>query len=1132
MTDETRAPPVDPAAAPQFPLTISGNALAPVAPLANPNEQPPAAEPEAPPSPAFETGLEMLRRPGSLVDKLKQDASASWDFVKAAATLDFPEFSIYQRLKRQTFTPDPSFQLPDPDTAEGQKYFAGIPAEYISSFAHVASAAEADYLKGTIKARQDAAAELASYHGVIPMVSRMGVSLFDPIADAAMLATGGLGEAANVARIGGLVAKTTRITNAVRIGLEAGLANASLSAIAEGASPADFDWHDVAWAGLMGLGMGAGAGALFKPTELQAVRQALGKNQADMAGDEARSVLEQAGKPIPHVDTLSAARTDFATAPVSMPADTLTARTEPAAEIAQSAFPRAHFWTLAGKSRGSSDPWIRNTFGPLFGDRVGPADASAVNTVGADEIRSRILDTYHARLNRTLAPAFKEWGKETGNGFWSRLGQTAQEQFNKEVGEVVVGATERSDAFPAVVRAADKVSELHADVLHEMQRAGVEGFESIPENENYLSRFWDFAGITRASAKYGQHLTAVFAKAIRNAQPNLDEATAGTIANSFLRKLRQKGAGMDTELMHGIRVDDAEYLRSLMKDSGVEGSELDHAMQQVQDMIAARQKSTGGPHAQHRLNLDMHSRFEIHNNMTGNTDTLRLLDLTDHNAERAFLRYLSPAAGRIALARSGFKSEAAFKRAILELKDRLSSQGKSLRLASTLEKGHDLIMGRSLEKDPSGAVAQTFRIARQYNVARMMNQVAFASIQDLAGSLSWGYLRNTLAHVPELGAMLRRRADGTFSHELYNEIEQWLGQGVDTINSVVFSRSDGLGAMSAEEWAGARSKGWLQGVGNWADHWSRQASRFTGLTSGMAGLQNMLQRGTTASIVTKFANEGFTVKQLRYLGLSDEMAGRIRSQFQHIVDTKPSLIAGRKVKALNMDNWTDLDARDAFVQAVRREARRIVQQQDIGMTSPVMHGAAAKALLQFRSFVLGAWENHLLHPLRQRDMQVFTEASLALLLSTASVASQTYLRTIGQSSADQERAMNWKRLALQGISRMNQVSILPQIVDTISELASHDPVFGFRSTGLATNLFTGSPSVDLGQNLVNVLRTAGGVATHPGYQFSRDDLNALFRSAAFGNQLPLVWLHNEMAQGLPKHSLPQYAPNEWGLDKP
>jgi hypothetical protein len=68
-----------------------------------------------------------------------------------------------------------------------------------------------------------------------------------------------------------------------------------------------------------------------------------------------------------------------------------------------------------------------------------------------------------------------------------------------------------------------------------------------------------------------------------------------------------------------------------------------------------------------------------------------------------------------------------------------------------------------------------------------------------------------------------------------------------------------------------------------------------------------------------------------------------------------------KLERINLDRWDDLEAAAHFEWAVDRRARRIVQENSLGLLAPWRSHLVAQVMLQFPTFVICARSKQFLH---------------------------------------------------------------------------------------------------------------------------------------------------------------------------
>lgn len=120
----------------------------------------------------------------------------------------------------------------------------------------------------------------------------------------------------------------------------------------------------------------------------------------------------------------------------------------------------------------------------------------------------------------------------------------------------------------------------------------------------------------------------------------------------------------------------------------------------------------------------------------------------------------------------------------------------------------------------------------------------------------------------------------------------------------------------------------------------------------------------------------------------------------------------------------------------------------------------AKLLMQFKSFMMGAYTKQLLNNVKHADRvttMMFLNGTFAGLVS--------YLAYVGASSAGKssyererylDKMLDPMQMAAGAFQRSSISTIIPGIIDMPAMLGLYDPLFDTRASGLQSNLITGS----------------------------------------------------------------------------
>ena len=463
-----------------------------------------------------------------------------------------------------------------------------------------------------------------------------------------------------------------------------------------------------------------------------------------------------------------------------------------------------------------------------------------------------------------------------------------------------------------------------------------------------------------------------------------------------------------------------------------------------------------------------------------------MVDLFERDAEKLLFNYSRTMSGWVGLARQmNIKSPGEWEKFIRLIRSRGEALGQAQDVIDAkVDRFNFLfrgITGMPLETDPASLYARAARGARDYNFLRIGAAFGFAQLAEIGQMIGTTGFRNVLAHVPALRGMVKRGVDGKLTDQLASEIEDMIAPGVDRLLNMPSTRWDEHGYGMADT-----------GVWSRVDDAVQVAKRVTADVGGLSAATTVFQRMGARAVMQKllgFAHGAKLTKgqarRLRGMGMSDEMQKRVFEQMRKHATTEPSFVpGGRKLRALNPDRWDDADALDELTFSVHREARRIVQENDIGASTPWLHSTTGKLMTQFRTFMLTAWSKATLHNIHHHDLQAFQ-----LLTTSMFAAGLAYIAQQSINIADKkerEKRLEPAEIAKAAFQRTAVASIGPALFDTTATtLFRTDPQFSFgRSSGLASDLVRGAPVVDLYDR---VARAAGipALIARPDEEFTK-----------------------------------------------
>jgi len=764
---------------------------------------------------------------------------------------------------------------------------------------------------------------------------------------------------------------------------------------------------------------------------------------------------------------------------------------------------------------------IANQLGRILGEDAvgfrGGKDTERPLEATADIIKTNEFKSALSRYYAVYDPAYKEWAKDQGFGYFKRTMNLPRRQF----GELVADAIENPELpfHPAVRRAAQRQAEIKRDLLNGAKDSEVRGFESVPENLRYFTHLWDSFKFVEARHRYGDvAVSRLLTNALMNGTEDMNEEAAQMIVKGMVGKLNRDGAGMDSGAARLFTTEDRDVMKQILVEEGFMTED-----EATRLMSLFEQRPDGTPQrARRRLGFNMQEELSVFNSETRQQETLRLKDLQERDAEQVFTSYAGGMSGRIALARVGLKDETTINqlldRNLSEAEGRAGKKGVDEAKHENLiaQTMINMILNRRapLAADPSGNYARIARLVQDYNFIRLMNQVGFAQVAELGNAVSIGGWRAVLQQMPEMRRVLRRAKNGELEDEVLRDIEAATGIGSDRLTNQAMNRAGTIGVFS-------------EGRGDWIDKalfMLAPLKRATADLSGMAPITLALERIAVRVAVQTMTDLAFKArnlsrKRLAGLGLDEAMAERVYEQIRKNAVRQPSsMFKRKKVRAINLGAWDDGEARDAFLIAISRWTRRSIQQNDVGNLNLYMTSTMGQILTQFRTFMLVSYAKQTLHNIKANDFRGYSGMVYSAAFAGLSYVAQTQVNA--QFRDDKEEFLK-ERLSAEAVGRAafqrsSWASLFPALVDTGAMFYSDDPVFAYRSTGLDTNLIGGVPSVQLISKGLSSAQAASRALLNPDKQFSQGQQRALNTLVPFQNAIGIKNALNKLVDMRPE----------------
>jgi muramidase (phage lysozyme) len=1003
--------------------------------------------------------------------------------------------NLLRQLGKETFAPDPAFQSKGFDEVLWKEVTEGLPSEYQGVFDEAVSADHARALAASTRESYKRDAGLAQW-GWTGVGAQMAASILDPVAIAASAVT----EGAAAPLIYG--SKLTKLGRAFRAGVAGMAVNTAIDGYLISQDPAG-DWKDLSYSAAAGFLLGGAQGA-FRSSPVD----------AEFA-DHMRKVERQGGTitdpiVVPN-DSLSAARN---------PDAPLTSDVGKALEIVGDA-PTAVFGKaridVVGRLKTSENPIMRWVAERFDEDAVGNKSGT-VTVVSAMEIKTRLKRVTSARFYKEHAPAFKAWSKEQGHGIRRVYDPAIRAEFNTLVGKAVRRPLD-ADGNVHVNKAASRAKQEYAEMVKLGKEMGIKGFDELDANDLYLNRQWNVQAIDdwldtynqgKVGADRGVPLYRMLADSMvegtrrfkmknpgrTSALADLDNADAFDLSKAFVNSIRsRKYQSFDME--RGLAGHDLDTLKDMLIDAEVS---LERATDIINKLTPEKDPKTGKiGNAKHRVRLD--------ETWVDSKTGMSIEDFLENDIEALFGNYTDSVLGEAAYQRvfrdlrlpddayDGVVDETLHAPSYQKVKSLIAQADKRPSKVVNEEMQNLDILYRALKGIPQEndtAWTNSMRRLRSWNFVRVMGQLGVAQLSELGMIVGNGGMRGMIYHMPSFSDFILKAKRGKLDLGLMDELEAMMSPGMDVLAHSPHIRLDDGSEVSSMIRGGKATR--MQKV----DYALNNAKGAVATLSGMTHINRMLQRFNSRVIVQRFVDaahnqkgvlsrKGITAKRYEALGIDKDMAARISKQITKFSKVRDGMI-GKRVQQLDINAWTDIDAKNAFINGVNRWSRRSLQENSAGTMPAFMSKEMGKTIGQFRSFMLGAYTKQLLAGFRQSDWETYSSFMASMFFGGMFYVGQTQMNSVGRPDRDEwlEKRLSAEAIAKASFQRAGFSTFLPMLVDTAAKPFADGPIFEYRTTDLASGVW-GNPTMDLIQSAEKAASGAIKALVNSDYDYSQQD---------------------------------------------
>lgn len=898
------------------------------------------------------------------------------------------------------------------------------------------------------------------------LAMRLGAALLDPVDATVALSIGGVaGALAKGGRIGRIV------TSAVSA---AGAAGATEAVLAQ--DNVFRDETDVAIATLAGLTLGGALGSLTS-SETRQINK--------LADEVAKGHIDDAAARMGLGESAGAARAR----PQSVDPNAPLKETAEILEDMEAPDFKYRGWNyllgnLQSKLFYSKSDTVRKVSSAMFEGGF-LRDKSKTRGLTVESRANQLQDVFERGVYAETLQDFNGWAKRNKKGTARRLFTTSVgEEFYSEVGLAMRGITR--GISPEAMTAAGKIRK-YMDNVHDLAaRAKVKGFERAAL-EDYFPRMINKSRFADMRVRLGdQGLQRFFRDAIIKGGNDIDDELADKIARGYVRAMRMKSAGLENDLLHGIRLDDVDRLREVF--DGYD--EIDELIAEI-EAIKAREMADRGSvsFGKRRIQFD-ETHFDDVVGVNGESFRLNFTDLYENDARLVLSRYGKAMHGHIAMAETlGVRSRGdfeEFKQAIAVEVENLGGDARTQ--VQALDDGYNMLLGQPIERwNPNGDVAKLSRTMAGYNYATRGGQFGVNALAEIGNIVGQGGLRTLFRVFPDMKNVMKRAADGQLEAPLARTAELMFAPGIQTLTKPAVRNLDEL----AEDFAGTSV---ITKFTEKLDPLIKSAGRFTSIASGLGPITDATQRVAAVTYIEKlarFANRAPGKKQIERMranGINADMQERIFAQLR---ESGAGVYRKGRLIDIDLERWTDDAALDVFSQAASREVRNAIQMTDISTSTLLFNHPMGRLLFQFMRFPMDAVNKQFLRGIHHADAETATAWVSSFAIGATVYMAQT---SIEYANDPEERAkrLDPANVAKVGFMRTGFSSMLPAPIDTGRTMLGLDPMFAMgRTSGLATAFpLTSNPTISALKNFDKGVVGAVRSSVHDDIQYSQADFRA------------------------------------------
>lgn len=662
----------------------------------------------------------------------------------------------------------------------------------------------------------------------------------------------------------------------------------------------------------------------------------------------------------------------------------------------------------------SDDPLAKMYAALIVEDAMGAAgrhDTASIRkfVISQSLIGSSIID-YDRELT-AWATSQKGWARTAADMLTKG---ELQDKFNKAVFTEIENRLHQRPLSKDgnVTRAADSVQ----GAMERMRLAQVDnktaGWGALPTTSvGYLPHRFNAAALMALEPEAQRALVDVLRGQLVDLN-SFDEAFADRIAKVYVQHARTN-ANAGHEIPGNIHDPAAaHYVEEAMRAQGMTRDEI----QQFANKLRAGAMS----HTKKRLKLDLTAEY---------APGKQLLELYHTDIPSLLKGQAERVGGEVALTQSGIMGSAGLKM----IEDALSFKpaGMTAEAHKKMMEAFQQTAAEMLDRpwrNESGQVKWANR-ATQANALSSLGGMGFAQLQEgvnIGLTLGIGHAMRSLASVPQLIGEIKRMARGEkVENSILHSMEKFGGGGE-------FGMSDYKMVLKLDDPSQVHTAVGQDGIGA-LDRALRLGARALSVVSFHRMATAVQVRSAALEITSKalrYIKEGTDDKALADMGFTPA----IRAAFKKDLD-KAVVWEGGAIKSFDITKITDTEAASAFVTAVHRGSRQIIQGSFVGEKHRWQHTALGRMATQFRTFPLVAMEKQLGRNRATHGAAAVLGMVLAALPFVMVIqAGRVLLGAVGREDADKyiDERMSPEALTRASLNYIGVLGLIPDVVNALT----------------------------------------------------------------------------------------------------